>query len=176
VPETPQYDNLLTAIQNAGDGTVAGTLCSFVPRTFMLGATLTVDPALDADAVVVSAKQALQAAFGFDARDFMQPVYRSEVIATLQNVRGVIALTLDTFRYNDGLTIELSSDSDYLPANPPRIVNGALVGAANSAITLTTRRVRKLGCSGFAGEFCSSAGGVLSGSGRRRHVAPLLGR
>jgi hypothetical protein len=131
LPETPQYTNLLGAIQNAGDGTVPVALCSFVPRTFTLSATLTIDPALDPDAVTANAKTALQSAFGFDARDFMQPVYRSEVIETLQSVPGVVALTLDELRYNDRLILEILilSATDGLIAGPPALVGGTLVGA-----------------------------------------------
>jgi hypothetical protein len=131
LPETPQYTNLLGAIQNAGDGTVPVALCSFIPRTFTVSATLTIDPALDPDAVTANAKTALQTAFGFDARDFMQPVYRSEVIETLQSVPGVVALTLDELRYNDRLILEflILSASDGLIAGPPALVGGTLVGA-----------------------------------------------
>ncbi len=131
VPETPQYTNLLAAIQNAGDGTVPVALCSFVPRTFTVGATLIVDPALDPDAVTATAKAALQAAFGFDARDFMLPVYRSEIIEALQSVTGVVALTLDELRYNDRPIIEMPfhSASDGLIAGPPALIGGTLTGA-----------------------------------------------
>jgi predicted phage baseplate assembly protein len=130
VPETPAYANLLAAIVAAGDGTVPVRLCSYVPRTFTVGVTLTIDPAYDGDAVVAAAKDALHAAFAFDARDFMQPVYRSEVIALLQGVPGVVALTLDTLRYADALVTELLLfASDGLVAGPPRLVGGQLVGA-----------------------------------------------
>lgn len=130
VPETPQYTNLLAAIIGAGDGTIPVALRSFVPRTFTVGATLAVDPALDPDAVVANAKAALQAAYGFGARDFMQPVFRSEVIETLQGVNGVVALTLDRFRYNDRLISEwFTHDAEALTAAAPRIVGGQLTGA-----------------------------------------------
>ena len=64
-------------------------------------------------------------AFGFDARDFLQPVYLSEVYATLQGVAGVVALTVDFFVFSDGA---LPQDGR-LTADPPAIVGGALVGA-----------------------------------------------
>lgn len=130
VPGTDQYTNLLGAIANAGDGTVPVRLCSYVPRTFTVGATLTVDPALDPDQVVANAKAALQAAYSFSARAFMQPIYRSEVIATLQNVAGVVALTLDTLRFNDNLfELYLLGATDALTAAPPTMIGGSLTGA-----------------------------------------------
>lgn len=128
-PGTDTYRNLLGAIGSASDGTVPVTLCSYVPRTFTVGATLTVDPALDPDLVVSNAKAALQAAFGFGARAFMQPVYRSEVIATLQNVTGVVALTLDALRFNDNLIEPSLLGQDGLTAAPPALSAGSLTGA-----------------------------------------------
>ena len=64
-------------------------------------------------------------AFGFDARDFMQPVYRSEVFAVLQAVPGVIALTVDSFQYSDQPGLQ----TEQLVAEPPILLGGALVGA-----------------------------------------------
>ncbi|MEX3935875.1 baseplate J/gp47 family protein [Paraburkholderia phymatum] len=134
-----QFAHLLGAMNAATDGTVPIVLCSYVPRVFTVGATLTVDPALDADAVVAAAKSALRAAFGFDARSFMQPVQASEVIDVLQNVPGVIALTLDALRVAGGaatgastpmlLTVSTCASAGSLRAMPPQLVAGKLAGA-----------------------------------------------
>jgi hypothetical protein len=124
------YLNLLAAIIGAGDGTVPVVLASFTPRTFTVGATLTVDPTLDPGAVLATAKQTLQTAFSFAARAFMQPVYASEVIAVLQGVPGVVSLTLDSFAFSDGLGVEYAAgDQQALVAGPPRFVAGTLTGA-----------------------------------------------
>lgn len=124
------YTNLLAAIASASDGSVPVVLSTFVPRTFTVGATLSVDPSLDADTVTARAIRTLQSAFAFDARAFLQPVYASEVIATLQNVHGVVALTLDNLAFNDGMGVEYAvSDQQALVAGPPRIVGGQLLGA-----------------------------------------------
>jgi predicted phage baseplate assembly protein len=131
-PNTQQFHNLLAAMRAASDGTFRIVLCSYVPLTFTIGATLTVDPTLDADAVVASAKDALRSAFGFEARDFMQPVYRSEVFAVLQNVPGVKALTVDTFR----LSNDTIAQREQLVAEPPTLSNGVLTGA--QLLTLET--------------------------------------
>ena len=130
LPESQTYLNLVAAIQAAGDGTVPIVLCTFVPRTFTVGATLTVDPSYDADVVTSAAKAALQSNFSFDQRAFLQPVYMSEVVALLQQVLGVVALTIDTFDFSDGLGVEFSGAAQgALVAGPPRLVAGALAGA-----------------------------------------------
>src|SRR5205807_2514188 len=123
-----QYRNLISAMLAASDGTFPIVLRSYVPRTFTLGATLTVDPSLDADAVVAAAKNALRAAFGFDARDFMQPVFPSEIFAVLQAIPGVIAATIDTFRLSDAAAAPTLPPNP-LAADPPVLVGGTLVGA-----------------------------------------------
>jgi hypothetical protein len=128
-PTSAQYRNLIKAMLAASDGTFPIVLCSYVPRTFTLGATLTVDPSLDADAVVAAAKDALRAAFGFDARGFMQPVFPSEIFAVLQAVPGVIAATIDTFRLSDASAADPTLPPNPLAADPPVLVGGTLVGA-----------------------------------------------
>ena len=145
-PSSAQFGNLVAAMQAASDGTVPIALCTYVPRVFTVGATLTVDPTLDADAVVAAAKCALRAAFGFDARSFMQPVFASEVIATLQAVPGVIALRLDALRVTGAgagagaatsvLTCEPAAAKCALRALPPQLQGGALTGA--ELLTLDT--------------------------------------
>ena len=140
-PASKQFGNLIRALRAASDGTIPIVLCSYVPRTFSVGATLIVDPSLDADAVLASAKDALRSAFGFDARDFMQPVYRSEVIAVLQGVPGVISLTLDSLRIADQsvntiMLFRRALQAEALFAEPPLLVGGVLVGA--QLLTLET--------------------------------------
>jgi hypothetical protein len=142
-PASKPFGNLVKALRAASDGTIPIVLCSYVPRTFSVGATLTVDPTLDADAVLAVAKDALRTAFGFDARDFMQPVYRSEVIAVLQGVPGVISLTLDSLRIADEfefidaiMLFRRALQAEGLFAQPPSLVGGVLVGA--QLLTLET--------------------------------------
>jgi uncharacterized phage protein gp47/JayE len=128
-PTSTQYRHLISAMRAASDGTFPIVLCSYVPRSFALGATLTTDPSRDADAVVAAAKDALRAAFGFDARDFMQPVFQSEIFAVLQAVPGVTAATIEMFRFSDASAADPMVSPNPLPANPPVLFAGALVGA-----------------------------------------------
>jgi hypothetical protein len=124
------FKNLVGAMRAASDPTIPIVLCNFVPRRLTIGATLTVDPSLDADAVVTAAKAALRTAFGFDARNFMQPVYRSEIFAVLQAVTGVVALTIDRFRLADEtIATKIYKRPDLIVADPPTLVDGTLVGA-----------------------------------------------
>jgi hypothetical protein len=126
-PGTDQYRNLLTAMQQAGDGTVPVSLCDYSSVTFTLAATIIADPAHDGPTVLAAVQAAVTQAFSFDARDFMQPVYRSEVIAVMQDVPGVMALTLDGLAYS-GATL-LGSQPDALVAAAPTLGSGGLVGA-----------------------------------------------
>jgi predicted phage baseplate assembly protein len=128
-PTSNQFHNLIGAMRGASDGTFPIVPCSYVPRSFALGATLTTDPSRDADAVVAAAKDALRAAFGFDARDFMQPVFLSEIFAVLQAVPGVVAAIIDVFRFSDASASDPAVSPYPLPANPPVLAGGVLVGA-----------------------------------------------
>jgi predicted phage baseplate assembly protein len=125
-PGTDQYNSLLQAMVNAGDGTLPLTLCSYVPRTFTVAATITPDPALVPSDVLAAVKAALADAFGFAARSFGQPVFSSEVIATMQNVPGVVALALNDFNYSGVVS---AGPLDALPAAAPTLGANGLVGA-----------------------------------------------
>lgn len=127
VAGSPQYRNLLAAMRQAGDGTVTVALGTYTPVTFTLAATITTDPARDALAVLAAVQAAVQAAFSFDARDFMQPVYRSEVIAVMQAVPGVVALTLDGLAYSGDPLV--GAQPDALVAAAPKLGAGGLLGA-----------------------------------------------
>lgn len=62
---------------------------------FHLAAKIVPDPAYIASEVLTKAEKALRAAFGFEAREFAQTVYDSQLIEVLQRVPGVIAVMLD---------------------------------------------------------------------------------
>jgi predicted phage baseplate assembly protein len=126
VPGSDQYSSLLQAMLGASDGTLAIALCSYMPVTFTVAATITPDPALEPSAVLTDVKAALAARFSFASRNFGQPVFASEVIATMQDVPGVVALTLDNF--------SLSGDTSAAPFKPlaaaaPTLGPKGLIGA-----------------------------------------------
>jgi hypothetical protein len=124
-PGTDQYTSLQQSMLGASDGTLALALCSYVSRTFSVAATVTPDPALGTS-VLAAVKAALTAAFSFDSRAFGQPVFSSEVIATIQDVHGVVAVTLDGFGYSGQAS---TPPADGLPAAGPTLGSAGLIGA-----------------------------------------------
>jgi hypothetical protein len=123
---TAQYTNLLAAMAGASDGTLPVTLCSYVPVTFTVAATITPDPTLISTDVLAAVKTALATTFSFASRAFGQPVFSSEVIATVQNVPGVVAMTLDSFGFSGTAG---AAPLDPLPASAPTLGVQGLVGA-----------------------------------------------
>jgi hypothetical protein len=125
-PGTAQYTSLLQAMRAAGDGTLPVALCSYVPVTFTVAATITPDPALVPGAVLAAVKTALAAAFSFTSRAFGQPVFASEVIAAIQAVPGVVETTLDDLNYSNPTS---AGPLDSLPAAAPVLGPLGLTGA-----------------------------------------------
>jgi hypothetical protein len=121
-----QFENLLQAMRGADDATLAVTLCSHVPVTFTLAATVNPDPTLVGADVLAAVRAALLSAFSFDARQFAQPVFASELVAVVQDVPGVVSMTLDGFaRTGDPLT----PPADFVRAAAPTLGSAGLVGA-----------------------------------------------
>ena len=89
------YQNLVAAILAAGDGSAPLRLQTYRPAFFRLTGNVGVDPAYEAERVLAAVEAALRTAFGLDAREFGQPVAKSEVITTIQAVPGVVAVDLD---------------------------------------------------------------------------------
>ena len=87
---------------------------------FHVAAKIVPDPAFLAAEVLAAAEAALRKAFSFDARDFAQTVYASQVVEVLQNVPGVIAVILD--RLYTGATAEYRAA---LPAASADAAQGA---------------------------------------------------
>jgi hypothetical protein len=123
---TAQYTNLLAAMVGASDGTLPVTLCGYVPVTFTVAATITPDPTLISTDVLAAVKTALATTFSFASRAFGQPVFSSEVIGTVQNVPGVVAMTLDSFSFSGAVG---AGPLDPLPALAPTLGVQGLVGA-----------------------------------------------
>ena len=94
---------LTSAIRAAGDPFVPIRVASYRPATFVVAFKLKIDPAFDADIVNPAVIDAARSHFGFKARAFGQAVALSEVIATLQNVVGVIAVDVDSLHRKDGV-------------------------------------------------------------------------
>jgi len=117
----PVHTRLLAALAKAGDPYVPVQVVSYRARPFRVKATLRIDPDRQAADVLAAAGAALAARFGFEARAFGRPVWRNEVIATLQNVPGVASVDLDLLYREDGG----SGTSPELPAHAPADGEGA---------------------------------------------------
>lgn len=135
VTGSDQYNDLLAALQNASDGSYPILLASYQPITFSAGVALVTDPSMQAPAVYAAVQAALFAAFSFDARDFAQPVFASELYGVIQSVPGVIASNLVTFCYTRTVPPTLS---DSLPAQPAQISGATAVGAQLLTIDIIT--------------------------------------
>lgn len=110
------YSNLLQAIRNAGDPRVSVTVKSYQPRYFQVTANIKTAPDYLSDKVIAAANDALRQAFSFQERAFGQPVTYSEVIAVIQQVKGVVAVDIDKLYHSD-----TGVHSDFLEARLPII-------------------------------------------------------
>jgi hypothetical protein len=115
------YGNLVGAIRALGDPSVPFRVASYTPRSFRVVPNLKVDPAYLWDAVQAEVEKALRTTFSFDARDLGQPLALSEVIATIQAVAGVVAVTVASFYRSDN-----QADSTV----PPQLTAALPVGGA----------------------------------------------
>jgi Baseplate J-like protein len=85
---------LASALRSHGDPLAPVTVVPHRPVPFAFSMTVRRDPDYEIAAVLAAVAAQLTAAFGFDARDFAQPVYRSEVIAAAHRAAGVVAVDL----------------------------------------------------------------------------------
>jgi predicted phage baseplate assembly protein len=125
VTGTDQYNSLLRSMIDAGDGTLPLILCGYQAQTFTVAATVVPHADLVGTDVLAAVISALTTTFSFEMRGFGQPVYSSEVIATMQSVPGVVAVTLDNFASTDP-NVPIS---DPLLAAAPTLGPQGIVGA-----------------------------------------------
>jgi predicted phage baseplate assembly protein len=96
------HSNLLAVAGVAGEESVPLRVKSYVAAFFRVAAGVRVDPAYRVELVLPALEAALRARFSFDAREFGQDVTRSEVVAAMQAVPGVVAVDLDVLQRTDG--------------------------------------------------------------------------
>jgi len=108
-PESLLYQNLQNAISKSSEPFVPLVLNSYEPVFFKIGGTVTVAPDFLKSDVAAAVEAALRTTFSFDARNFGQPVHRSEVIAAIQAVQGVQFIDLTQF-YRSGDSPNLQDD------------------------------------------------------------------
>jgi hypothetical protein len=119
--EDTLYQSLKGAIETSKDPLIRVKIESFDKKLFNVKAKVAVDPAVRFEDVKLAVEQALKEKFSFEARQFNQPVGASEVIATMQGVRGVIAIDLDHLylfgeeaKWNDILPSKIEKESGKL--------------------------------------------------------------
>jgi predicted phage baseplate assembly protein len=110
------YKHLLMAIQGAGDSQVPVLVKSYQPRLFRLAAALKINPDFLQEKVLAEGERKLRDTFSFTARAFGQPVHLSEVLAAIQNVRGVVAVNVSRLYRSD----ETSARNEHIAAAVPR--------------------------------------------------------
>ncbi len=126
IVETSQlYKNLLTAIAGAGNPLIPIQVKSYQSGLFRLSASLKIDPTFIPEKVLQDAEQQLRDEFSFANREFGQPVHLSEVYAVLQNVKGVVAVTV-TALYRSGDSADLS---EHIAAAVPVPTRGQVLPA-----------------------------------------------
>lgn len=121
-PGTALYDNLRDAMDLARHADEPVQLDSFGARLFTLRADLTIAADLLIDDVLTEARDALTGAFSFAERGFGQAVSKSEIVAVLHSVPGVLGIIVTALHFSD----EAASVNDVLPANLARVENGQL--------------------------------------------------
>ena len=125
--DSATYQNLLSALQAAGDPFVSLRVKTFRPAFFQIAANVKIDPDYQNDLVLAAIESALRAKFSFENRAFGQPVMLSEVVATMQAVTGVIAVDLICLFRSDAGTATL--ETRLLAALPETTATGDVAAA-----------------------------------------------
>lgn len=118
------YQNLIDAMDRARDRNQPMRIDSFKARKCRLVARVRVDPAFEQDAVFSAVKAQVAEDFSFEARELGQALASSQILMTMQQVSGVIAVDLDTLDFKPGLAL-----LHRLPANLAQKVGTAFAGA-----------------------------------------------
>lgn len=100
-PTTDLHRNLVAAIAALGDGIERFAVGGFVPRHFVLEASLRLDPDRRPADVLAAAETAVRDGYAFAARDLAQPVTESEIVTALLGVPGVIAAQVTRLHRTD---------------------------------------------------------------------------
>ena len=93
--DSTTYADLLAAIAASGDPHVPVRVKSYTQKTFKIDARVKIDPDYNTELVLAETKTVLRNHFSFEQRSFGQNVTPAEVYAVIQNVKGVVAVTLN---------------------------------------------------------------------------------
>jgi hypothetical protein len=115
--DSETYAKLLQALHDYGDPYVLLKMQTYRAVTFRLAGNLFVDAAYESDKVLAAVKAALLASFAYERRDFVQPVFLSEVVEVIQGVDGVLAVDVDALHRSD----QPQDRMNRLLADPPHL-------------------------------------------------------
>jgi predicted phage baseplate assembly protein len=102
-PGSVLFQNLEVAMAQACDPAHRFVVRPYTPLFFNVTARVLVNPRYLQSTVFAAVESALKAAFAFERRGFSQPVTVAEVITTIQQVEGVIAVDLNQlYQYEEG--------------------------------------------------------------------------
>ena len=90
-----RLQDLADTLRLHGDPRVVVQVLEGVTETFRVGLRVAVDSAYEEDAVLAGVEAALRSAYSFEARDLIEPVFRSELVAVAHGVAGVLAVDID---------------------------------------------------------------------------------
>jgi hypothetical protein len=137
---------LAASLRTLGDPRQAFVLASCDSVLLLVGASVDLAPDAVWETVEPAIRAALTATFGFDARDFGQPAYKSEAIAVIAGIAGVIDVTLDLFAGISAATLGQLTALERQPAVndvvaplPARLSGGGIVPAQLVALDPTVR-------------------------------------
>lgn len=129
------YNSLVKAINGARDPQEALIVSGYVPVLFRLEADVLIDtPRYVAENVLADVRSLLDETFSFGRRDFGQPVTLAEVVTTIQQVMGVIAVDMVS------LVRPLSAVTMSRGAASPTPLNASKIAARPERIRVEARR------------------------------------
>jgi predicted phage baseplate assembly protein len=96
-PTSDLYLNLVAALENLGDTSLALQVDVYELVTLVLSANIQINSAYQWDLVAAQIQSTLLAQFGFGSRHLAQPALLCEVIAAIQNTPGVIYADVTAF-------------------------------------------------------------------------------
>ena len=109
-------DNLPASLDAARDPREQVIIEDFEPLQFVVAARLRIDPAYLWETVKEDVEEAVASAFAFDQRAFGQPVTAAELVSTMHQVDGVIAVDLEDLRLFDGCSPASGTPLDWVLA------------------------------------------------------------
>ncbi|MBE9571497.1 MAG: putative baseplate assembly protein [Proteobacteria bacterium] len=93
--ESTLYQNLRDAIESSCNGRQPFRIKSYVSLSFHLKASIWIDHRHIKEKVMTDVKTTLNQVYSFKQRRLAQPVTKSEVMAVIQEIKGIVAVDLD---------------------------------------------------------------------------------